>query len=188
MFGLDARLAMMIFGILAVVAGYVAFGRISMARNAALVGEVEAVTQALTQYQTDMGTFYLFTLNKPVNDDSSLEDITALWNPDMVKTGFRERWHGPYLNFEKRKHRTYGNWSIFYAQSDRMNYCTTDSDCFIWLSLSNVPAKTWNEVNAYFDEAGGSSKETEPTTSGRIQSDGSTDPRLLIVRTIERQI
>ncbi len=188
MFGLDARLAMMIFSILAIVSGYVAFGRIGMARNAALAGEVEAITQALTQYQTDMGTFYLFTLNKAPNDDSSLEDLSALWNPDMVKTGFRNRWNGPYVNFETRRHRTYGNWSIFYAQSDRMNYCTTDSDCFIWLSLSKVPAKAWNEVNAYYDEPSVREKEATPTTSGRIQSDGTTDPRLLIVRTIERQI
>jgi len=190
MFGLDARLAMMIFAIMATVAGYVAFGRIGMAKTAALAGEVEAMTQAMQQYQTDMGTFYLFTLDKPVDDDSSLEDITALWNPKMVKEGFRNRWHGPYVTFESRKHRIYGNWSIFYAQGDRKNYCTTDSDCFIWLSLSGVPKKTWDEVNAYYDEAGGSLKEGkgEDIAGGRVQADAPTDPRTLIVKTIERPI
>lgn len=190
MFGLDARLAMMIFAIMATVAGFVAFGRINMARTAALAGEIEAITEAMKAYQTDMGTFYLFTLDKPVDDDSSLEDITALWNPAMVKEGFKNRWHGPYVTFESRKHRNYGNWSIFYAQGDRKNYCTTDSDCFIWLSLSNVPTKIWNEVNAYFDEAGGTSKEGkgEDITTGRVQSDAPTDPRMLIVKTIERPI
>lgn len=190
MFGLDARIAMMVFSILAVVAGYVAFGRIGMARTAALVGEVEAITQALANYQGDMGTFYLFTLNKPDDDSSSLEDITALWNPEMVKQGFRPRWNGPYVTFESRKHRTFGNWSVFYAQSDRKNYCTTDSDCFIWLSLSKVPAKAWMEVNRYMDEAGGSVREvpSERISTGRIQADGNTDPRTLLVRTIERPI
>ncbi|RYG58082.1 MAG: hypothetical protein EON60_13795, partial [Alphaproteobacteria bacterium] len=80
MFGLDARLAMMIFAIMATVAGYVAYGRIGMARNAALIGEIEAMTDALQAYQVDMGTFYLFTLDKPVDDETSLEDITALWD------------------------------------------------------------------------------------------------------------
>lgn len=190
MFGLDARLAMMIFAIMATVAGYVAFGRIAVARHAALIGEVNAFTQALTNYQTDMGTFYLFTLDKPTDDTSSLEDLTALWNRDIVKQGFRERWHGPYTTLHSRKSRTYGNWSIFYAQGDRKNYCTTDSDCFIWLSLSQVPAKTWKEVNSYYDEASGSAKEPlgDAITAGRIQSDGDTDPRTLIVRTIERPI
>jgi type II secretory pathway pseudopilin PulG len=188
MFGLDARLAMMIFAIMATVAGYVAWGRISMAKTAALAGEVDAMTQALQSYQTDMGTFYLFTLDKPADDDSSLDDITALWDVKMVKEGFKNRWHGPYVTFESRKHRVYGNWSIFYAQGDRKNYCTTDSDCFIWLSLSNVPTKTWNEVNAYMDEGGGTTKEGkgEDITSGRVQADGPTDPRTLIVKTIER--
>lgn len=188
MFGLDARLAMMIFAVMSMVAGYVAFGRITTAHTAALVREIDAFTDALTAYQADMGTFYLFTLDKPTNDDSSLDDITALWDRNMVKEGFRTRWHGPYVTFESRKSRSYGNWSIFYAQGDRKNYCTTDSDCFIWLSLGQVPAKTWDDVNSYFDEGGGNVHETrgEDVSTGRVQADGATDPRTLIIRTIER--
>ncbi len=190
MFGLDARLAMMIFAIMATVAGYVAYGRIAMARNAALIGEIDAMSDALRSYQVDMGTFFLFTLDKPVDDESSLEDITALWDKSRVRQGFRNRWHGPYTTFETRKNRTYGNWSIFYAQGDRRNYCTTDSDCFVWLSLSNVPADKWTEVNSWYDEAGGREKEPrgEDITRGRIQADGVTNPRTLIIRTIERPI
>ena len=188
MFGLDARLAMVVFAVMATVAGYVGFGRIGMAKTAVLIREIEGFEHALKSYQTDMGTFYLFTLNKPVNDNSSLEDLTALWNRDMVKTGFQNRWHGPYMTLESRKSRNYGNWSLFYAQGDRRNYCATDSDCFVWLSLSRVPAKTWEEINDYYDTAGGSVKETEPTTSGKVQSDGATDPRTLIIKTIERPV
>lgn len=188
MFGLDARLAMMIFAILAMVAGFVAFGRIATAKQAALISEIDGITDALRSYQVDMGTFYLFTLDKPVDDSSSLEDITALWNPKMVKQGFRTSWHGPYTTFETRRHRTYGSWSIFYAQGDRKNYCTTDSDCYVWLSLSSVPAKVWDQINAYYDEASGSIKENEAISAGRIQADTMADPRTLLVRTIERPI
>lgn len=186
MFGLDARLAMMIFGIMAMVAGYVAFGRIQIAHSAYLIREIDSINQALTNYQTDMGTFYLFTLDKPTDDTSSLDDLTALWNFNMVKTGFRPRWHGPYVTFETRKDRTYGNWSIFYAQGDRKNYCTTDSDCYIWLSLSQVPAKAWTDLNSYYDEGGSNVKEVDPMTTGRVQADAATDPRTLIFRTISR--
>jgi type II secretory pathway pseudopilin PulG len=190
MFGLDARLAMMIFAIMATVAGYVAYGRITMARNAAIIGEIDAMTDALRAYQTDMGTFYLFTLDKPVDDETSIEDLSALWDKSKVKQGFRNRWSGPYISTETRHHRTYGNWTIFYAQGDRKNYCTTDSDCFIWLSLSKVPATVWDEVNAYYDEASGRSREQrgDAITSGRIQADGTANPRTLIIRTIERPI
>lgn len=186
MFGLDARLAMVVFAVMATVAGFVAYGRIDIAKNAAVIRDIEAMEYALQQYQTDMGTFYLFTLDKPVDDTSSLEDLTALWNKDKVKQGFRQHWHGPYTTVESRRHRTYGNWSIFYADGTRGNYCSLDSDCYVWLSLSRVPAKVWNDINAYYDERGGRDKETNPITSGKIQSDGATDPRTLIIRTIER--
>lgn len=188
MFGLDARLAMLIFALLAVVAGYVGFGRIAIARQAALVGELQAYEQALEHYQADMGTFYLFTLNKPVNDDSSIEDIRALWDVSMVKPGFQGHWNGPYFTTETRKSRNYGNYSIFYAQKDRRNYCTTDSDCYIWLSLTQVPEKIWKQVNAYVDEANGAAPENpgDDISSGKVQADAPTDPRTLIYRTIER--
>jgi len=188
MFGLDARLAMVIFGVMATVAGFVAYGRIGMAKNAALIREIEAYDTALRNYQADMGTFYLFTLDKPADDTSSLDDLTALWNPEMVKPGFKPHWHGPYVTMESRKHRQYGNWSVFYAQGDRQNYCTTDSDCYIWLSLSRVPAELWDELNRYYDEDGGKARERsdEAIRMGKIQADAATNPRTLIVRTIER--
>ncbi|TKW61573.1 MAG: hypothetical protein DI628_02815 [Blastochloris viridis] len=186
MFGLDARLAMVVFAVMATVAGFVAYGRIGIAKNAALIREIESYEYALNQYQTDMGTFYLFTLDKPVDDTSSLEDLTALWNKSMVKPGFQQHWHGPYLNIESRRHRTYGNWSLFYADDNRGNYCSTDSRCFVWLSLGRVPAKIWDEINSYYDERGGSEKEMNPMANGKIQADGATDPRTLIIRTVER--
>jgi hypothetical protein len=186
MFGLDARLAMVVFAVMATVAGFVAFGRISIAKNAAVIREIESFEFALNQYQADMGTFYLFTLNKPVDDTSSLEDLTALWDRNMVKSGFQQNWHGPYMNIESRRHRTYGNWSIFYADDNRGNYCSTESRCFVWLSLSRVPAKLWDEINTYYDERGGGEKEANPLASGKIQADAATDPRTLIIRTVER--
>ncbi|NBV54226.1 MAG: hypothetical protein EBR79_00730, partial [Proteobacteria bacterium] len=157
---------------MSVVAGYSMFSRITTAKDAALASELIAMENALQHYQTDMGTFYLFTLNKKDGDDSSLEDITALWNKEMVKPGFQKNWHGPYVGFESRKHRTYGSWSLFYAQPDRQNYCMTDTDCYIWLSLSNVPEEMWQSLNAYFDEAGGKQPEPpgEDIKQGKVQA------------------
>lgn len=189
MFGLDARLAMLVFAVLAVVAGYVAFGRILIAKQAVLIGELQAYEHALQQYQTDMGTFYLFTLDKPADDTSSIDDIKALWDVNYVKPAFRPRWNGPYLTVTSRRNRTYGNYSLFYAQGDRKNVCATDSDCFVWLGLSQVPAKMWDDVNAYFDEGGSRFPEGAnlDITTGRLQADSNSDPRTLLFRTIERQ-
>ena len=185
LFGLDARIALMIFGILALVTGYVAFGRIEIARQAALVGELQAFDMAFLQYQKDMGTFYMFTLDKAADDNDSSEDLTALWDKTKVKSGFQARWNGPYLSRETRKSKEYGLFSLFYAQADRLNYCAVESECAIWLSLANVPAKRWEEVNRIIDEGGGKYPEGEAgdeITKGRVQADGASDPRMLFFR------
>jgi type II secretory pathway pseudopilin PulG len=184
MFGLDARLALAIFGMLAVVAGVVSFGRIGLAKQTALIAELQAFEHALMQYQHDMGTFYLFTLDKPIDDTNSAEDLEALWDESKVKPNFRKNWHGPYLARENRRSREYGSFGVFYAQADRQNYCTAQSECAIWLTLSRVPAPRWNEINRIVDEAGGKVPEPigEQTSSGRVQSDTSSDPRVLLYR------
>jgi type II secretory pathway pseudopilin PulG len=188
LFGLDARMAIGVFALLALIAGYVAFGRLATARDTALLADIQAFEQALAEYQTDMGTFYLFTLDKQNDDSGGAEDLEALWDKSKILPGFQEHWNGPYLHRDTRKHREFGRFSVFYAQSDRVNYCTTDSDCFVWLSLSDVPAAKWAMVNRIVDEGGGAYHERlgEEGKVGRVQSDGDTDPRMLIYRTVGR--
>lgn len=187
LFGLDARMAIGVFALLAVIAGYVAFGRVGIARDTALLADLQAFEQALAEYQTDMGTFYLFTLDKKPGDSGS-GDLEALWDKSRVLPGFQRHWNGPYLHRDSRKHKTYGRFSTFYAQADRINYCTTDSDCFVWLSLTDVPAKMWASVNRIIDEGGGAYHERlgEEGSTGRVQHDGETDPRMLLLRTVGR--
>jgi type II secretory pathway pseudopilin PulG len=185
LFGLDARIALALFGILSIVAGYLAFGRLEVAKQAVLIQEMEAFDHAFRAYQADMGTFYLFTLDKPVNDDSSIEDITALWKPSMVKNGFKPHWNGPYLHRDTRKSRHWGNYSVFYSQADRRNYCTADSECVIWLSLSGVPAELWKAVNHHYDEGSAQNEAEEQgreISTGRVQADDATDVRTLLFR------
>lgn len=188
LFGLDARLAIGVFALLAVIAGYVAFGRIGTAKDTALLADLQAFEQALNEYQADMGTFYLFTLNKQGDDSGGAKDLEALWDKKMILPGFQHLWNGPYLHRDNRKHRDYGRFSVFYAQPDRINYCTTDSECYVWLSLTDVPAQKWEMVNRIIDEGGGAYHERmgEQGTTGRVQSDGDTDPRMLILRTVGR--
>jgi type II secretory pathway pseudopilin PulG len=189
MFGLDARIALAIFAILAVVAGYLAFGRVAIARQAALMSELDAIHQALDAYPTDMGTFFLFTLNKSTDDQDSSTDITALWDVNMVKPGFRRLWQGPYLHRTSRDIRGYGKLSAFYATGNRKDYCSVHSDCYVWLSVSSVPAATWKSINRTLDEGNGVSPEApgQDISSGRIQSEADTDPRPLYYRTVERR-
>jgi type II secretory pathway pseudopilin PulG len=188
LFGMDARLALAIFTLLGLVVGYLAFGRIATARQAALLSQLQSISEALAAYQTDMGTFYLFTLDKDANDTDSTGDIAALWDNSHLKPGFKPHWNGPYLHRASRKMPPYGVLTLFYATGDRKDYCSTTSDCYVWLSLSSVPAETWKEINRITDEGGGNYQEPagEDIARGLVQSDADTDPRALYYRTVAR--
>jgi hypothetical protein len=183
MFGIDARLALVVFGLLAVIAGYVAFGRLEIARQAALVGELKGLELAAQNFSADMGTFYPFALNKELGEDTAT-DLTALWDKSMVTPGLQARWNGPYWNIESLNHRDYGRWGVVYAQANRAAECTETMHCHLWLSLTEVPALRWAEVNAFYDEGGGKYPESasEAAQSGRVQAEVTGATRTLFLR------
>lgn len=186
LFGLDARIALAVFGLLAIIVGVVSFGRVEIARKASVIAELEAFENALNHYQADMNVFLPFTTNKPAGDDLSAADtdLEALWSRELVKIGFHPSWNGPYLQRESRKHPTYGTYGLVYAPPlERTSTCTEDTPCFLWLSLSQVPADIWKTINSYFDEAHGREREANPTTTGRVQSDSTGATRTLYFRT-----
>lgn len=186
MFGLDARIALGIFAILAVVASVVAYGRIASAKQAVLLSDLQAIEDAMQAYQADMGTFYLFTIRSEEGAEG-IHDLEALWDKERVLPGFQPHWNGPYLHRNSRQYQQFGRFTLLYAQKDRKSYCSTDSECFIWLALPKVPAKTWEEVNATYDETRDKKETTgEDISNGRVQADALTDPRMLLIRTISR--
>ncbi|MFZ2587411.1 MAG: hypothetical protein WAZ18_04760 [Alphaproteobacteria bacterium] len=190
LFGLDARMAIAVFAIIAVIAGYVAWGRIVTAKDTVLIADIQALDEALAGYQADMGTFYLFTLAKDDPTDTGAEDLEALWDKTKVLTGFQPHWNGPYVHRDSRQHKDFGKFTVFYAQGDRTNICVQDSDCYVWLSLTHVPAKVWERLNLQVDENGGRTRELNGTdiTSGRVQAVDLADPRTLIYRSVARPL
>lgn len=188
LFGLDARLALGIFTILALVAGFVAWWRIEAAKQTRLYGELQTLNEALEGYQTDMGTFFVFTLNKNEADTDNGEDLTALWDIKKVKQGFQKNWNGPYLHRHSRLLPGYGRVGVLYATADRKGFCETDTNCYVWLVVPHVKAEEWKAINAAFDEGNGSAPEDtgQAEASGRIQADSAAPVRDLYFRTISR--
>ncbi|MFZ2620881.1 MAG: hypothetical protein WAX89_08430, partial [Alphaproteobacteria bacterium] len=185
MFGMDARIALMIFGLMAVVTGYAGYSRISSAREAKLAREVQAIDQALTQYQSDMGTFFPFT----ITDSDGATDMEALWDKTRIKAGFATNWNGPYTHIESRKHSGFGTWGLVYGQADRTDFCTLDTACYVWIRLTDVPASQWEAVNRVVDEGYGNAPEApdQRISQGRVQADGEQDPRQLFFRSVMRK-
>ena len=186
MFGLDARLAMIVFTALAVVAGYYGYGRVETAKQARLIRELDAKAAALQNLQTDLRTFLPFALTTADGE----QDITALWDKSILKPQFQSLWNGPYVLDETEHHKHFGRWWLRYGQDDaELSPCTLSSRCFVWLHLSGVPQFMWEKVNNIRDEASGATPEPAGQTIslGRVRATSEEDPRTLIYRTIERK-
>jgi len=186
LFGLDARVALLIFISLSIVAGYAGFSRISTAKETALAKEMKAIDQAFTQLQVDMGTFLMFALNNPID----AKNFAVLWDKFYLKPAFRKHWNGPYYTDQHLWHKEYGGYSIHFAQGDHSSGCISTSQCYVWIELTEVPYDVWNSLNGLVDESLGDIPEPtgERHIRGVIQADGATDIVNLFYRSAKRVV
>ena len=180
MFGLDARIALAIFAAITIVSGYIGFSKVTTARHAAFLKEIMAYENAIMQIQTDLGVFYQFA----IDGSDGIKDFNAIeTDTGNILARYQPRWNGPYIDGIRRDHPKYGAYTISYGQDDFTSACDIDNDCFVWLVMDGVPANVFDFINRNVDEDSGLAPEGTPTNEGRVQADGTTDPRDLRFRT-----
>lgn len=86
MFGLDARIALAIFGTLSVISGAALYSAIQEAKVVSLVAKMNEISKAMESYLLDTG------LDIPVDTNSVLDTSELITS---TKTG----WKGPYLSY-----------------------------------------------------------------------------------------
>jgi hypothetical protein len=91
MFGLDARIALAIFGALSVISGAALYSAIQDAKVTAIATELEEMSKAYQAYVIDVGSNLDYRAN-PTASTVALKTVELL---DSTKTG----WQGPYLPF-----------------------------------------------------------------------------------------
>tara|TARA_Y100001960_G_scaffold305862_1_gene360439 strand:+ start:332 stop:931 length:600 start_codon:yes stop_codon:yes gene_type:complete len=90
MFGLDARIALAIFGALSVISGAALYSAIQQSKVTAEITKLNEVEKALTAYYLDTGTL-------PVNSaGSSIAGGYLIEN-----TNSAENWNGPYISYTR---------------------------------------------------------------------------------------
>ena len=160
MFGLDARIALAIFGALSVISGAALYSAIQSAKATAVVADLEEIGKAWEQYYLDTGVdFEVF--NTTTTDPYYNIFITDAFNSDPGVTG----WKGPYLPYDTSGTYllcTYSNvcrvflmrslsedWTSTVWQN---NVCASGKDCSIWSriyvhsDLSESLAKTIDQL------------------------------------------
>lgn len=124
MFGLDARIALAIFGLLSVVAGVAAINVLGTASVTALVTELTNMKKAYQEFHLSTGEHTTRFLDL-VDDQSGIIG-----------------WNGPYVDLLSDKSRQYGIYSLVEGRQDVAGVPPMECDgagiCGVWLKLSKV--------------------------------------------------
>ena len=144
MFGLDARIALAIFGALSVISGAALYSAIKQAKVTALLTEIQELIKSLEQYYLDVGSL------------PSKYNIEEILSSELVVSS-QPGWNGPYLaNMQVKDHylenslynlhfyyldksNNFGgvssDYSQYYYGRCQASSSTKKEDCFLWLYI-----------------------------------------------------
>ena len=135
MFGLDARIALAIFGALSVISGAALYSAIQEAQVTQKIAQIKEVEKAVEQYILDTRSMIPLSTTFGAADLSSY----ALVEKPSGVTG----WKGPYLNFEKHPTSDYlinnngSNIALTYSRTDDFssasNCLRSSTDCSVFM-------------------------------------------------------
>ena len=165
MFGLDARITLLILATISIVVGVYMVQVISGRHVDSLLFEHNKYTTALEAFQEDLET-------RPHNVLATTTDenaFMALVDETRLTANSQPKWQGPYLRtYYTNQHKSYGIMTLTPRQADHSATCTQAliraRECFYYWSITNVPLQTITALNEETDGI-----ETTPTTNGTTQ-------------------
>lgn len=136
MFGLDARIALAIFGALSVISGAALYSAIQQAKITSFVTDMEELEKSIEQYYLDTGEIMESSSGNPTMDLS----VDGLFNkPPNVNN-----WQGPYTSLDQRNAGVIdyagGTITLPYRLVGHPSACTSgNKKCrvYIWFAKSN---------------------------------------------------
>jgi len=156
MFGLDARIALAIFGALSVISGAALYSAIQHSKVIAAVATLNEITKAMESYFLDIG------------EDMGYSTTFAGLHLDVEElvSSTKLGWKGPYLPYAVTndailKEPVYNGVSILKLRSIDWVFpvalgaynCTTEVDCFYWAVLDNASNGLADAIDGYIDGA-----------------------------------
>ena len=158
MFGLDARIALAIFGALSIISGAALYAVIQDVRVTVLHQEILEVEKAIEQYMFDTGQHLPVT--HVVARSHLNRDVRSLF-VDQGASG----WKGPYLKTSLAN--TYDGFNVMYSNSVSSNTsmelqyfnpsrgeCVSGDICYYWIYMNNLPLLMVQQINVIVDGAG----------------------------------
>ena len=152
MFGLDARIALAIFGALSVISGAALYSAIQESKVVQAISQLKEIEKAYEQYMLDTGS----TTKYVAGDEASIEELVK--NINTVSG-----WKGPYLSYEQssirdglvtefddiivRVRQKTVDWGDGIANNDN---CSGD-DCFVWIGWLGLPESVADAIDLRVD-------------------------------------
>lgn len=153
MFGLDARIALAIFGALSVISGAALYSAIQESKTVALITKLKEVEKAMEQYYLDVGADF------PTHKLSELVTSTE------------KGWNGPYINYpistgntDQLIFKDLPNTEMYNSVFSDETFpniqdsvaCSSSNNCYQWLSFAEPIAynnikSTWEELSLRID-------------------------------------
>lgn len=177
MFGLDARVGLAILAGLSIITGSALVFTSSQAEGASLHKEVEVIKEAVIAVQYDTKT--------PIQDIPATPDVSntfhVLLRKDYVSPALQPRWLGPYIiSHWITTNAKFGLRTIVVGtETSPTTVCA--SDCYLWLSIADVPVSIAESFNEIVDGLG----ELSPDTSGEVRWADNAGENLVYVRLME---
>tara|TARA_Y100001960_G_scaffold51090_1_gene52065 strand:- start:5241 stop:5852 length:612 start_codon:yes stop_codon:yes gene_type:complete len=143
MFGLDARIALAIFGALSVISGAALYSAIQGAKVTAIITELNEISKAHEAYYLDTGS--------PLGLWSTSLHTTSI--KDLISNiSSRANWQGPYLPYSTTvdyvlKHSIYDNIIIYRIDDDTGTWGGTEGTDFV--SYGGCTAGSTSSCNYY---------------------------------------
>ena len=152
MFGLDARIALAIFGALSVISGAALYSAITQAKVVAFVTEMNEFGKAREQYLLDVG-----------------QELTLLGDRNLktqeLNASILSGWNGPYISWTPSvsylNHPTYSQamfvlapksptWNI---PTDATHKCAdhTSKACHVWVHITGLTEDFNKQIDEYID-------------------------------------
>ncbi|MDD9912594.1 MAG: hypothetical protein OXQ96_06095 [Alphaproteobacteria bacterium] len=162
MFGLDARIALGIFGALSIIAGAYTAMSLSSIYASSFSKELEETAKALEAIHYDLKQ----DLHSQLINNTDKQAFIALYDKMALEPGkARGRWLGPYIKATTPIHPRYGETRIVKRAGNVDQDCFPEEVCFLWLSYDNVKEDIAEQLNETFDGI----HEQIPATHGRLQ-------------------
>lgn len=158
MFGLDARVALAIFGGLSVIAGAAVYSSVRETSVTSLLAEFDGISKAYINYTFDTG------VDIPLTPEAT-GGFQNLYTNRATVLGAKP----PYITRQTDDHPTYGSYSLVRAQialndtesawyGDSETVCTQNTTtivCGAWLQLTDVPCEIAKDLERRLDGESG---------------------------------